>query len=243
MLTASLAMASFVFAGNAIPFDNNNPAPIAAIVTPAPSPAPNTIASEFNTTGLYSSLRLEEAGMTSLVFDMAIKGFNKLASTGRLNNTDKITIIDFSQPSTKKRLYVIDLDKKQILFQSLVSHGSGTGTLWATSFSNRADSYKSSPGFYITGETYNGGNGYSLRLDGVETDINDNARNRAIVMHGADYANESTIGALGFLGRSQGCPALPLSLHRPVINAIKNGTCLFIYTPDESYLYHSELLN
>ena len=242
MLTASFAIASFVFAANTISLDTNKTA--SAVITPAPAPSPNTTSSEFSTASeLYSSLHLEEGGMKPQVFDLAIKGFNKLFNAGKLNNTNKITIIDFSQPSTEKRLYVIDLDKKQILFQSLVSHGSGTGTLWAKSFSNRAKSYKSSPGFYVTGETYTGGNGYSLRLDGVESGINDNARNRAIVMHGADYANQSTIGSLGFLGRSQGCPALPLSLHKPVINTIKNGTCLFIYTPDKSYLQRSEFLS
>lgn len=241
MLIASLAIASYVFAANTISLDNNKPASV--VITPAPAPSPNTIISEFNNTSeLYSSLLLEKAGMNPQVFDLALKGFNKLANAGKLNNTNKITIIDFSQPSTEKRLYVIDLEKKQILFQSVVSHGSGTGTLWAKFFSNRIKSHKSSPGFYVTGETYTGGNGYSLRLDGVESGINDNARNRAIVMHGAGYANESTIGSLGFLGRSQGCPALPLSLHKPVINTIKNGTCLFIYTPDQSYLQRSEFL-
>lgn len=241
MLTTSLAITSFVFAANTISPDNHKTASATTVITPAPAPNPNT--SEFNTSELYNSLLLEKAGMKPQIFDLALKGFSKLANAGKLNNTNKITIIDFSQPSTEKRLYVIDLDKKQILFQSLVSHGSGTGTLWAKSFSNHAKSYKSSPGFYVTGETYTGGNGYSLRLDGVESGINDNARNRAIVMHGADYANQSTIGSLGFLGRSQGCPALPLSLHKPVINTIKNGTCLFIYTPDKSYLQRSEFLS
>jgi hypothetical protein len=87
-----------------------------------------------------------------------------------------------------------------------------------------------------------GGNGYSLRLDGLEKNINDNARARAIVMHGAPYSNPSSIATLGFLGRSQGCPALPLSIHKPVINAIKNGSCLFIYTDDKSYLDRSTLV-
>jgi hypothetical protein len=233
MLLASLAIASFVFAANTISSDNNKEG----------SPVIAAPVSNSNTAELYSSLHLEKAGMKPQVFDLALKGLDKLANTGKLNSANKITIIDFSQPSTKKRLYVIDLDKKQILFQSLVSHGRRTGGLWAKSFSNRTGSYKSSPGFYVTGETYTGGNGYSLRLDGLESGINDNARNRAIVMHGANYANKSTIGSLGFLGRSQGCPALPLSLHKPVINTIKNGTCLFIYTPDNSYLQRSELLS
>jgi hypothetical protein len=244
MLTGSFAIAGFVFAGNSNSVDTNKPATAQAVITPTPSPNPDFTSSELNTTAeLYNLLHLEEGGMKPEVLELAIQGLNKLATAGKLHYTDKITIVDFSQPSTKKRLYVIDLDKKQLLFQSLVSHGSGTGALWAKFFSNRIKSHKSSPGFYITGETYTGSNGYSLRLDGVEGGINDNARNRAIVMHGADYANASTIGSLGFLGRSQGCPALPLALHKPVINTIKNGTCLFIYTPDKSYLQRSEFLS
>ncbi|MBC7950134.1 MAG: murein L,D-transpeptidase catalytic domain family protein [Chitinophagaceae bacterium] len=195
------------------------------------------------TTALYNDLHLESAGLNQQVFELAIKGFSKIVDAGKIHDTRKITIIDFSQPSSKKRLYVLDLDARKIVFQSVVSHGRNTGTLWAKSFSNQAESFKSSPGFYITAETYNGGNGYSLRLDGLERNINDNARNRAIVMHGAPYANESSIGSLGFLGRSQGCPALPQSINKAVINTIKNGTCLFIYTPDQSYLNRSDLLS
>jgi len=246
LLAATLAMGSFAFTTaahsnkdqkNITASANSIPAPVAP--APAPAPAASTEAAK----ELYSDLHLEEIGMHEEVFDMALKGFNKLEEEGKIPNADKITIVDFSQPSSQKRLYVIDLDKKEILFQSLVSHGRGTGELWAKSFSNQASSYKSSPGFYVTEETYTGHNGYSLRLDGLEKGINDNARNRSIVMHGAPYVSESAIQSLGFLGRSQGCPAIPLALHKPIINTIKDGTCLFIYTPDESYVDHSELLN
>jgi hypothetical protein len=245
LLIVCLAIASAAFAAKKIaPEKKFNPAAVATTTMTLPAPAPAPAGSELNsTTELYTSLHLEAAGMNPEALDLAIKGFNKLVDGGKLNNIQKITIIDFSQPSTNKRLYVIDLDKKQVLFQSLVAHGRGTGTLWAQSFSNQAESFKSSPGFYITAETYLGENGYSLRLDGVEDGINDNARNRSIVMHGAPYASASTINALGFLGRSQGCPALPQSLYKPIINTIKSGTCLFIYTPDQSYIQHSELLS
>jgi hypothetical protein len=241
MLIVCLAIASVAFATNTISTkDYSNSAAITAVAIPAHSADAVT---ENSNQELYNDLHLEENGMDLHVFEMALKGFTKLSDAGKINNRDKITIIDFSQPSNQKRLYVIDLNKRQILFQSLVSHGRGTGELWAKSFSNEPSSYKSSPGFYVTETTYRGHNGYSLRLNGLEKNINDNAHSRAIVMHGAPYANASTINTLGFLGRSEGCPALPFSMHKHVINTIKNGTCLFIYTPDESYLNNSELLS
>ena len=246
MLIACLATAGVAFATKTISVkDYSNSSEIRSgstvIAAPAPCPSPEA-AVEIANRELYNELDLASNGMKSEVFELALKGFAKLSDAGKIADTGKITIIDFGQPSNQKRLYVIDLNKRQLLFQSLVSHGRGTGGLWATSFSNNPSSYKSSPGFYITEETYTGHNGYSLRLDGLEKGINDNARNRAIVMHGARYANESAINALGFLGRSEGCPALPQSMYKPVINTIKNGTCLFIYAPDESYLTHSEFL-
>ena len=248
LLAATLATGSFAFttashSNKTVAATDNNASISVERSTVLPAPAPMPVASaEAATKELYSELHLAENGLHEEVFDLALKGFNKLEGSGKIPNEDKITIVDFSQPSNQKRLYVIDLNRKQILFQSFVSHGRGSGELWAKSFSNQPSSYKSSPGFYVTEETYTGHNGYSLRLDGLEKGINDNARNRDIVMHGAPYVSESAIGALGFLGRSQGCPAIPLALHKPIINTIKDGTCLFIYTPDESYLNHSELL-
>src|SRR5678816_4502554 len=136
---------------------------------------------------LFSELHLSEAGMSQTVFNSALKRLKKLDSTGVIKKDSIITIIDFSQPSTQKRLYVLDLAAKQILFNTLVAHGRNSGSLWTSSFSNALSSLKSSPGFYVTGDTYMGDNGYSLRLDGLEKNINDNARARAIVMHGAPY--------------------------------------------------------
>lgn len=238
---ASMAFATTNLAKNKeITLSATLPATTAPAPMPAPAPAPAADV-ELEAETLYDEMELEKTGLKEEVLETALKGFHKLDDEGKIEDTRKLTIVDFSQPSTQKRMYVIDLEQKKLLFQSLVSHGRNTGTLWARSFSNRASSYKSSPGFYITAETYMGGNGYSLRLDGVEKNINDNARNRAIVMHGAPYA--SSVNGLGYLGRSQGCPALPVALHRPVINTIKNGTCLFVYTPDKSYLDRSEILN
>ena len=241
---AAFGLATLTFAASFIPKAETELTKSAAVTLPAPAPLPDSNISEetLNATVLYSEIGLDAAGLNSQAFDLAIQGFQKLVNAGKVAKDGILTIADFSQPSTKKRLYVIDLDKKEILFQSVVSHGRNTGTLWAKSFSNRTGSYQSSPGFYVTAETYMGGNGYSLRLDGMERNINDNARSRAIVMHGAPYANESSIRSLGFLGRSQGCPALPQALTRPVINTIKGGTCLFIYTADASYVKQSNLI-
>ncbi len=253
ILAAGLAIASFTLAAKAgspeltshsASFEEPTPESKTSLPVPAPAPSPSSNDNEVSieSAKLYTEMELDKAGMNSEAFDIALSGFEKLTKEGKIKKTNLITIIDFSQPSTKKRLYVIDLEEREILFQSVVSHGRNTGSLWAKSFSNQSGSYKSSPGFYITAETYMGGNGYSLRLDGLERNINNNARARAIVMHGAPYANESSIRSLGFLGRSQGCPALPQTLTRPVINTIKDGTCLFIYTPEKGYLQLSEFV-
>jgi hypothetical protein len=112
----------------------------------------------------------------------------------------------------------------------------------ATEFSNDPNSFKSSLGFYVTGDTYKGEHGYSLRLDGKEKGINDNAQERSIVMHAADYVNEAVVKAKGYLGRSLGCPAVPPALHKAIINTIKDGTCLFLYSPDQYYITHSRMI-
>lgn len=191
---------------------------------------------------VYDSLHLEEAGLNRDAFDCAQKGWAKLVSQGRIANSSVIAIVDFSQPSSQKRLYVLDMKNYKMLFNTLVAHGRNSGAEWASSFSNEPSSYKSSPGFYITGATYTGGNGYSLRLNGIEKGINDRAGDRAIVMHGADYVNPSYIKTLGYIGRSQGCPAVSRQEAGPIINTLKDGACLFIYTPGQQYVSHSQLL-
>jgi hypothetical protein len=192
---------------------------------------------------LFSELHLDSAGLDQTVFNSAMEGLQKLDSKGVIRNDDIITILDFSQPSTQKRLYVLDLNNKQILFNTLVAHGRNSGSLMAKSFSNKTSSLKSSPGFYLTEDTYFGHNGYSLRLDGLEKNINDNAEKRAIVMHGAPYVGQSAINSLGYLGRSWGCPAVPEEQHEAIINTIKGGTCLFIYSADKNYQRKSTVLN
>ncbi len=167
-----------------------------------------------------------------------------LAGAGRAGARRKeiITLIDFTKPSTEKRLYVLDLERRRMLFHSLVAHGRNSGENYATSFSNVSGSYKSSLGFYLTGDTYQGGNGYSLALDGLEKGINDRARERAIVIHGADYCNPSLIASMGRLGRSFGCPALPRDVAGQIIDAIKGGTLLYIYARDPQYLTQSTFI-
>jgi hypothetical protein len=192
---------------------------------------------------IYSAAKLSYVGLPLNTFALAMKGFTKLRNQNLINADSIITIIDFEKSSSQKRLYVVDLKTKSVLFQTLVAHGKNSGKEYARSFSNEESSYKSSLGFYITRNTYEGSNGFSLRLEGTENGINNNAMERAIVMHGADYASESTIYQLGFLGRSWGCPALPESLNKPIINKIKDGNMLFIYYPDQDYLKKSSILN
>lgn len=192
---------------------------------------------------LYDSIRLADYGLQKNVLELAIKGFSKLALKGKLNRDSILTIVDFSKPSSDKRLYVIDLKNETLLFNTLVAHGRNSGMEYARSFSNIPSSKKSSLGFYITQSTYRGDNGYSLRLQGVERNINDKALRRCIVMHGADYVNNEFLETSGMLGRSFGCPAIPMEVHSEIINTIKEGSCLFIYSPDKKYFKMSTVLN
>ena len=163
-------------------------------------------------------------------FNLALNGFYLLKEKGLIQK-NIITVVDFSLSSNTKRLWVIDLEKNIILFQTLVAHGRNTGEEFAKEFSNQAESFKSSIGFYATGEIYNGKHGSSLKLDGLEKGLNDNARERAVVIHGADYVSESFIRQNKRLGRSQGCPAIPVEMNAKIINVIKDKSCLFIYHP------------
>lgn len=208
--------------------------------TPAPAVAAPAPVSK---TALYDSLRLDSLALSREAYLLALEGYNTLRENGELSNTRVLSIVDFSLPSSKKRLFIIDMNNKKLLFNTYVSHGRNSGTDMATRFSNKPESFQSSLGFYVTGNTYNGRNGYSLRLDGQEKGINDNALMRAIVMHGSPYVNERTINAKGYIGRSLGCPAVPAALARTIINTIRNGSCLFIYGHDTRYLAQSKILS
>lgn len=192
---------------------------------------------------MYDSLRLGLLGLTRQAYDNALRGFNNLLHAGKIANSNIISIIDFSKPSTEKRLFVIDVRNSKLLFNTYVAHGVNSGREMANEFSNSPESNKSSLGFYETENTYIGKNGYSLHLVGLERGINDNAYDRAIVMHGAGYVNEGFIRSQGYLGRSWGCPAVSPKLSKPIIDKIKNGTCLFIYNPDKYYLSHTKVIN
>jgi len=176
------------------------------------------------------------------LFTKGIIGFINLKESGR-TKSNLLTLVDFRLSSNKKRLWVIDLDKNEIIYHSLVAHGRNSGNEYAKVFSNKPNSNKSSLGFYITGENYTGKHGLSLRLDGAEPGYNDHARNRAIVMHGASYVDKSFSKAYGRIGRSFGCPAIPLKGHKEIMRKLANKSVLFIYYPDKDYLKHSVLLD
>lgn len=192
---------------------------------------------------LYSEMELSSTGLESEAFLLAFKGYSKLLQEGLVNISNILTIADFTKSSSQNRLFVIDMEQKKILFNTLVAHGRNSGLDYATAFSNKKDSHKSSLGFYLTLDTYMGENGYSLKLKGLEKGFNDNAYERAIVMHGSDYVNNAFAASNGFLGRSFGCPAVPRKQAKSIINTIKNGSVLFIYHPEEQYLNKSPLLN
>lgn len=192
---------------------------------------------------IYDTLHLLQAGLQEEAFELAYEGYYKLLEQGRMSKKDVLTIADFSKPSSEKRLYVIDMEEGKILFQTLVAHGRKSGLIYATEFSNKPESNKSSLGFYLTMQPYYGGKGYALRLQGLEKGINDNAFERAIVLHGSDYVTSQFANNNGYLGRSLGCPAVPTKQTKAIINSIKNGSLLFIYHPTEEYKTKSTILN
>lgn len=195
------------------------------------SEVPSATNSKTDIENLYANLQKNHFELPQRIsFSNALSGFYELKEKGLIKK-NIITIIDFSLSSNSKRLWVIDLNSNTILFQSLVAHGRNTGEEFANSFSNKANSFKSSLGFYATGEVYQGKHGLSLRLDGLEKGINDNARNRGVVMHAADYVSATFIKNNTRLGRSQGCPAIPTAISKEIISAIKDQSCLYIYHP------------
>lgn len=193
--------------------------------------------------GLYDSLNLDEMGLSRKAYEYALAGFKKLVKEGKIQKDNLLSILDFSLPSSKKRLFVLDLDLGVLVYNTYASHGKNSGKILPTSFSNNTNSNKSSLGFYVTGDTYTGKHGESLRLLGEEKGINDNALKRGIVMHSASYVDESIIEQQGFIGRSLGCPALPKDVYKNIIETIKEGSCLFIYSPDKYYVSHSKMIS
>ncbi len=192
---------------------------------------------------IYHNACLSESGLSQAAFADAWKGYNYMLSKGLIATQQYLSICDFSQSSSDKRLYIIDIDKQQLVFNTYVAHGRNSGTSFATSFSNRPESLQSSLGFFITQNTYIGKHGLSLRLKGVEKGINDKALERTIVIHGAAYVDEKRAKTGTMMGRSWGCPAVPDKESGAIINTIKNGTCFFIYHPQKNYRQVSKILN
>lgn len=192
-----------------------------------------------STSSLYKSLELKDK-MDYSVFKNAVKGASKIKG----KNFQFLTVIDFTKPSTEPRFTVIDLEKKKLVFYTYVSHGKNSGKVLATKFSNAPNSFQSSLGFFITDtKPYFGNYGYSLRLKGLENHFNSNAYDRAIVIHGADYASKKYINQMGFLGRTLGCPAIPTELSKEVIDLISNNSIVFIAGNDNKYLKESTFIN
>ena len=190
----------------------------------------------------YSVLGAEQEGLRFETFAKAMTGYLNLRQQGKLAaDKQTLTVIDFDLPSTEKRLWVLDLGKKEILFHTLVAHGHNSGENEATNFSNTDQSNMSSLGFYATGSEYEGKHGHSLRLQGLDEGVNNNAASRSIVMHGADYVSEDFIKQNGRLGRSLGCPALPMDQYSQIIDVVNGGTCLFLNKSNAGY--DSQYLN
>ena len=184
----------------------------------------------------YNALHAEQEGLRFETFAKAMTGYLNLKQAGKLTEDKQVlTVIDFDLPSTEKRLWVLDLAKHEILFHTLVAHGHNSGENEATNFSNTDQSNMSSLGFYATGTEYEGKHGHSLRLEGLDEGYNTNAAARSVVMHGADYVSEEFIKQNGRLGRSLGCPALPLDQYAQIIDAVDGGTCLFLNKSDAGY--------
>jgi hypothetical protein len=183
----------------------------------------------------YSSSLLKEKGLSYEVFRQGMVGYYNMKHQNLLSSKDILSIIDFEKPSTEQRLWIIDIANKKLLYHSLVAHGKKSGDNKATAFSNCPSSNMSSVGFFVTRKVYTGKHGLSLVIDGLDTKFNSNAKSRAVVIHSADYVSDEFIKCYGRLGRSQGCPAIPVENHEAVINTLKDGTALFIHSPCVRY--------
>lgn len=237
LIVTAFLTAGFIFTTNAEPTVNDS---LTATSLKTEDPE---LSFEEEVNLLYETFSLENTSMPSLTsFKNGMKGYIKLQKEGKVKN-ELLTIVDFSLSSSQKRIWILDMATNKVLYNTYVAHGKNTGEEMATKFSNIENSFQSSLGFYVTAETYYGANGLSLKLDGMEKEFNSNARDRYVVVHGADYANPSFIEKSGRLGRSLGCPALPTKVSKDIINLIKGHSVLFIYHPNEDYAQRSTFLN
>jgi hypothetical protein len=210
----------------------------AAMLVVPPATDASTSASfaleDFDTTAI--------GGIETDVLEMALGAASCAVKSGAVKGPETLTVIDYSKPSSERRLWVYDLKTKQLLFEELVAHGQGSGANVPTMFSNLDESHQTSLGLFVTADTYVGKNGYSLRLDGLDRGFNDHARDRAIVMHGAPYVSPSFVKSAGRLGRSWGCPAVSELVARKMIDTVKGGGLVFAYYPDAKWLKTSKYL-
>lgn len=201
-----------------------------------------TIFNEINSEFLYEDIVFEEAKPNEDALFYGTLGYNYLKEQGKINN-NKLTIVDFSISANQERFWVIDMDSREVIYHTLVSHGKNSGQEYASAFSNNDGSHMSSLGFYLTESIYDGKHKKSLRLDGLESGFNSNARQRGVVIHAADYVSHDYVRNNGRLGRSHGCPALPNHLNDEIVETIQNQSCLFLYYPDNDYINYSPILN
>ena len=191
---------------------------------------------------LLSALLPQAPGLRPEVLKLALDSAACAAKRGLVRRNDVLTVIDYSLASSQKRLFVFDLQSQRILFHELVAHGKNSGGDVATHFSNSSGSLATSLGLFVTEGTYVGGNGYSLRLRGLEEGVNDMAWDRLIVMHGAYYVSQEAIRALGRLGRSWGCPAVRSEIAQELIDTVRGGSAIFAYYPDKKWLSASHFI-
>jgi hypothetical protein len=184
---------------------------------------------------VYNAAGLAKSNLEYNVFKKALIGYLNLKARDLVSAKQLLTIVDFNKSSTQKRLWIIDLAEQKLLFNTLVAHGQGSGGDKPDKFSNQPNSHQSSLGFYVTSDIYRGKHGLSMKLDGMDKGFNTNAKERAVVIHGADYVSQQFVNQHGRLGRSHGCPALPIELTGKIIENIKGKTCLFIAGPKEDY--------
>jgi hypothetical protein len=194
-------------------------------------------------TGIYDEMNLGDSGLSRQAFECAWTGYYKLQKKGLLRKTGILSICDFSQSSSQERMYVIDVRHRKMLYRTFVAHGINSGEEYASAFSNSDESCKSSLGFYVTSNTYNGSNGLSLRIEGVDKGFNDHASRRNIVIHGAPYVSLRILHKYGVMGTTFGCPAIPVEMTSQIIPVVKNGSCFFIYYPSKKYISQSTVLN
>lgn len=215
---------------------------VVAVTSSLTSPHHST--SNVTTTG-HSDIKTEVSHLSQKapqlnkkVLAYALTAYHKATNRGDVKKPI-LTVIDYSLPSFKQRMWVFDINHERLLYQTYVAHGQNSGMTTANHFSNTASSKATSLGTFVTKDTYMGSKGYSLNLKGLEKGFNDNAYNRRVVMHGAWYVEPTFIKQSGRAGRSWGCPSIAKSMAKPVINTIKGGSVIFAYYPDRNYLSHS----